>query len=209
MYRLIALLLILVPGSLVHETAITDLPEFTAIHVCFLFTPGLTLCEGPTKAQLLANNFSFNLSGHPIPIHGGLSGPDGDLGHGDDFLVVGIPRRASLDSVSLVFGGSANTTFEYADRITLASAAFAPGSSLGDLSRVLGPTNGSVVEILNGSFVFGFASSAPVITPPPELPLEPAPESPVPVPEPATLTLLAVGSVVLKVATRKSRSLRT
>ena len=207
MYRLIALLLVLTPISSVHAIAITDLPGFTAIHACFLFTPGLTLCEGPTKAELLANNFSFNLSGQPIPIGGGLSGPDGDLGHGHDFLLVSISQRASLDSVSLIFGGPTNTTFEYADRITLASVAFAPGSSVTDLPNLLGPSDGRVVQILNGAFVLGFASSAPVITPP-ELTPEPAPESPTPVPEPATITLLAVGSVVLKLATQKRRKLR-
>jgi hypothetical protein len=205
MHRLIAFLLVLTPVSLAHATAITDLPGLTAIQACFLFTPGLTLCEGPTKAELLANNFSFNLRGHPIPMGGGLSGPDGDLGHGHDFLVVSIPQRASLDSISLIFGGPGNTTFEYADRITLASVAFAPGSSLTDLPNLLGPSDGRVVQILNGALVFGFASSAPVITPPPELTPEPVPESPTPVPEPATVTLLAVGGLVLKLATHKSR----
>jgi hypothetical protein len=205
MYRLIVLLLVLIPGSLAHATAITDLPGFTAINVCFLFHPGLTLCEGPTKQELLSQQFSFNLSGQPIPIFGGLGDQNGDLGKGHEFFVLGLPQGGSLDSVTLVFGGPPNTTFENANTITLAAVDFAPGFSINDLPKALGPSDTNYVQLRRGTLVFGFASSAPVITPPPELTPEPVPEPPTPVPEPATLTLLVVGGFVLKLATHKRR----
>jgi hypothetical protein len=208
MHRLIALLLILVPSSLVHATAITDLPGFVAINACFVFGPGQTLCEGPTKQELLTQNFSFNFRFQPIPIAGGLGDENGDLGKGHEFFVLSLPSGAMLDSVSLFFGSPPTTSSEYANSVTTPGALFAPGFSANDLPKTLGPPDGNYVE-LRGTLIFGFASSAPVITPPLELPPAPAPESPVPVPEPATLTLLAVGSVALKVATRKSRRLRT
>jgi hypothetical protein len=208
MYRLIALLLILVPSSLVYATAITDLPGFVAINACFVFGPGQTLCEGPTKQQLLTQNFSFNFSLQPIPISGGLGNENGELGIGNEFFVLSLPPGAMLDSVSLFFGTSPAPSSEYANSVTTPGALFAPGFSANDLSKALGSTDGNYVELRHGTLIFGFASSAPVITPP-ELPLQPAPESPVPVPEPATFTLLAVGSVILKLATHKGRKFRT
>jgi hypothetical protein len=209
MYRLIALLLIFVPSSLVHATAITDLPGFVGFSLCFVFSPSATLCEGTTKQELLTQNFSFDFRLQPVPIRGGLGNENGELGKGNEFLVLYMPQGAMLDSVALYLGSPTPSSAEYANSVTTPGALFAPGFSANDLPKTLGPTDRNYVELQHGTLIYGFASSAPVITPLPEPLPEPAPESPVPVPEPATLTLLAVGSVALKVATHKGRKFRT
>jgi hypothetical protein len=203
MYRLIALLLVLIPSSLVHATAITDLPGFVTIFGCIYMGNGQTACLGPTGEEIRAGQVFFDHMQDAIPFRAGFSDRNGVIGQSKEFFWFFLPNGGNLDFAEILFDAFQPVRFEYANTITATDVTFAPGFGPDNLSQALGPPDGSYVQLLRGPVVFGFALSAPVITVPTP---EPAPESPTPVPEPTTLTLLAVGSVVLKLATQKRRA---
>lgn len=97
---------------------------------------------------------------------GGLSDATGDLGRGDEYFVLQLQplspgERIFLDCVYLFYDSTHAVRQEYAVSLTTANVVFAPGFGPEHLARILGPCDGSSLEIYSGTLVVGFASSMP------------------------------------------------
>jgi hypothetical protein len=155
-----------------RSAPIQDLSGLVAIFICFEAGPGSLDCTGPTRAQLIATpNTAISVSTAGIggvSIHAGLSGANGDLGAGDDHLVVALtgPNPATFLLESVFLGLDDNLGFQkvFASSITAtAGVGFATGYSPSDLPRALGPSDSTSVGLTGGTIVFGFDIKTDVV----------------------------------------------
>jgi hypothetical protein len=174
---------------------IQTLPGLLDVNVCV--QGGYYECAGLTRTQLQAAPNAphvMTISGSPDVLRGGLTNAIGDYGEGDEYLLITFTRRAPyrflLDAVFLFFDESQSPRYEPASFIAnTGGLVLAPGYTAADLNLALSLPDGNWVEVIEGSIVFGFTSSAPS-----------------PVPEPGTALLLGAGLVVVLVGRRCGHS---
>lgn len=156
--------LILLFANAVFAAQIQYLPNLVDLNANFLSLPN-TICGGPSKAELIAKpdiSIHFPITGIGENIYYGLSGANGDLGNGDDYVVLHLGGESNnetywLDSIILYFNDGIKPEWEGAYSIVAtAGLEFAANNTYDDLSKALGLTDGSAVGLKKGTIVFFF-----------------------------------------------------